>query len=140
MYALGRFQCQYIKSLFRLYTRQHNSISIREYFTNATSSIVLAGHPGYLLNDTFRDPTSDALQRFTNIATIIGDKEYSVIYYSPAETYPIYNTIYLQMIKSFEVIPQHKPYRECLVEYIKKEFLSSSVSESEIIIPWCKIF
>jgi hypothetical protein len=61
---------------------------------NTTNNIVLAGHPGYLLNGTFRDPTSDALQKFTNIGTIIGDKEYSVIYYSPAETYPVYRTIY----------------------------------------------
>ena len=73
---------------------------------NTTNNIVVAGHPGYLLNGTFRDPTSDALQRFTNIGTIIGDKVYSIIYYSSAETYPIYNTIYLQMIKSFEVVPQ----------------------------------
>ena len=74
---------------------------------NTTNNIVLAGHPGYLLNGTFRDPTSDALQRFTNIGTIIGDKVYSIIYYSPAETYPVYRTIYDQMIKSFEVIPQN---------------------------------
>jgi protoporphyrinogen oxidase len=51
-------------------------------------------------------PTSDALQRFTNIGTIIGDKVYSIIYYSPAETYPVYRTIYDQMVKSFEVVPQ----------------------------------
>ena len=73
---------------------------------NTTNNIVVAGHPGYLLNGTFRDPTSDALQMFTNIGTIIGDKVYSVIYYSPAETYPIYNMKYLQMVKSFEVVPQ----------------------------------
>jgi hypothetical protein len=59
-----------------------------------------------LLNGTFR-ATFDVLQRFTNIGTIIGDKVYSIIYYSPAETYPAYNTIYHQMIKSFEVIPQN---------------------------------
>jgi hypothetical protein len=58
------------------------------------------------LNGTFRDPTSDALQRFTNIGTVIGDKVYSMIYYSPAETYPVYRMIYDQMVKSFEVIPQ----------------------------------
>jgi hypothetical protein len=58
-----------------------------------------------LLNDTFGDPISDALQRFTNIGTIIGDKVYSIIYYSPA--YPVYRAIYDQMIKSFEVIPQN---------------------------------
>jgi len=75
------------------------------FIQNTTNNIVLAGHPGYLLNGTFKDPTSDALQKFTNIGTIIGDKVYSIIYYSPAETYPVYNTIYLHMIKSFEVIP-----------------------------------
>jgi len=52
---------------------------------NTINNIVLAGHPGYLLNGTFRDPTSDAIQRSTNIGTIIGDKVYSVIYYSPVE-------------------------------------------------------
>jgi hypothetical protein len=31
---------------------------------NTTNNIVLAGHPGYLLNGTFRDPSSDALQSF----------------------------------------------------------------------------
>ena len=28
----------------------------------STNNIVLAGHPGYLFNGTFKDPTSDALQ------------------------------------------------------------------------------
>jgi hypothetical protein len=65
-----------------------------------TGNVVLTGHPGCLLNDTFRDPTSDALQKFTNIGTIIGYKVYSIIYYSP-----VYNTICLQIIKSFDVIP-----------------------------------
>jgi hypothetical protein len=46
--------------------------------------------------------------RFTNIGTIIGDKVYSVIYYSPAERYSAYNTIYGQMIDSFEVLPSPK--------------------------------
>ena len=73
---------------------------------NTTSNVVLAGHPGYLLNGTFRDPTSDALQRFTNIGTIIGDKAYSVIYYSPAYAYSVYLPTFTQMIKSFEAIPQ----------------------------------
>jgi hypothetical protein len=77
-----------------------------KFIQNTTNNIVVAGHPGYLLNGTFKDPPSDALQRFTNIGTIVGDKVYSVIYYSPAETYPVYRAIYDQMIKSFEVIPQ----------------------------------
>jgi hypothetical protein len=38
---------------------------------NTTNNIALAGYPGYL---SFRDPASDALQRFTNIGAIIGDK------------------------------------------------------------------
>jgi len=75
-------------------------------FNQNTTNNIVAGHPGYLLNGTFRDPSSDALQRFTNIGTIIGDKVYSIIYYSPAETYPVYRTIYDQMIKSFEVVLQ----------------------------------
>ena len=78
---------------------------------NTTNNIVLAGHPGYLLNGTFRDPVSGALQEFTNIRTTIGDKAYSVIYYSPVQTYPIYSSIYGQMIKSFEVIPTNPGMR-----------------------------
>jgi hypothetical protein len=74
---------------------------------NTTNNIILAGHPAYLLNGTFRDPTSDAMQRFTNIGMVIGDKVYSIIYYSPADTYPVSRTIYDQMIKSFQVIPQN---------------------------------
>jgi hypothetical protein len=71
---------------------------------DTTDNIVVAGHPGYLLNGTFRNPTSDALQRFTNIGTMIEGKEYSVIYYSAAETYPVHSKTYLHMIKSFEVM------------------------------------
>lgn len=62
---------------------------------------------------TFRNPTSEALQRFTvrftttNIRTDIGDKVYSVIYYSHAKTYPDYNTICNQMINLFEVVPSN---------------------------------
>jgi hypothetical protein len=81
------------------------------FMQNTTYSIILAGHPGYLLNGTFRDPTSDALQRFTNIGMVIGDKVYSIIYYSPAETYPVYRTVYDQMIKSFEIRSHLAPYK-----------------------------
>jgi hypothetical protein len=77
-----------------------------KFTQNTTNNIVLAGHPGYLLSGTYRDPTSDALQKFTNVGTIIGDKAYSVIYYSPAYTYPVYLPTFTQIIKSFEVIPQ----------------------------------
>ena len=96
---------QYLNSLMRGDTADYKDFPDIRFTNNTTSNIVLAGHPGYLLNGTFRNPTSDALQRFTNTGTIIGGREYSVIYYSPAETYPAYNTIYDQMIKSFEVIP-----------------------------------
>jgi tetratricopeptide (TPR) repeat protein len=98
---------QYLNSLMLGDKTDYKDFPDIRFSQNTTSNIVLAGHPGYLLNGTFRDPTSDALQRFTNIGTIIGDKVYSIIYYSPAETYPVYRTIYDQMIKSFEVISQN---------------------------------
>jgi hypothetical protein len=98
---------QYLNGVMRGDLADYRDFPDIRFTQNTTNNIVLAGHPGYLLNGTFRDPTSDVLQRFTNIGTIIGDKEYSVIYYSPAETYPDYNTIYDQMIKSFEVMPGH---------------------------------
>jgi len=98
---------QYLNSLMLGDAADYKAFPDIRFSQNTTNNIVLAGHPGYLLNGTFRDPTSDALQRFTNIGTIIGDKVYSIIYYSPAETYPVYNTVYDQMIKSFEVIPQN---------------------------------
>jgi hypothetical protein len=76
-----------------------------EFTNNTISNVELAGHPGFLLNGTFRDPTFRALQEFTNIGTIIGHKAYSVIYYSPIQTYPVYITTFSQMIASFEIIP-----------------------------------
>jgi hypothetical protein len=97
---------KYLNSLMLGDAADYKDFPDIRFSQNTTNNIVLAGHPGYLLNGTFTDPTSDALQKFTNIGTIIGDKVYSVIYYSSAETFPIYNTIYLQMIKSFEVVPQ----------------------------------
>jgi tetratricopeptide (TPR) repeat protein len=97
---------QYLNSLILGDSADYKGFPDIRFNQNTTNNIILAGHPGYLLNGTFRDPSSDTLQRFTNIGTIIGDKLYSIIYYSPAETYPVYNTIYDQMIKSFEVIPQ----------------------------------
>jgi hypothetical protein len=98
---------QYLNSLILGDAADYKDFPDIRFNQNTTNNIVLAGHPGYLLNGTYRDPTSDVLQRFTNIGTIIGDKVYSIIYYSPAETYPVYRTIYLHMIKSFEVIPQN---------------------------------
>jgi hypothetical protein len=99
-------QDQYLNSLMRGDAADHKDFPDIRFTQNTTNTILLAGHPGYLLNGTFKDPTSGVLQRFTNIGTIIGDKGYSVIYYSPAETYPVYSTIYLQLIKSFKVVPQ----------------------------------
>ncbi|MFZ0512469.1 MAG: hypothetical protein WAM14_12750, partial [Candidatus Nitrosopolaris sp.] len=98
---------QYLSNVMRSDVADYKDFPDIRFNQNTTNNIVLAGHPGYLLNGTFRDPISDALQRFTNIGTIIGDKVYSIIYYSPAETYPVYRTTYDQMIKSFEVIPQN---------------------------------
>ena len=105
-----------------------------KFSQNTTNNIVLAGHSGYLLNGTFRDPTSDVLQRFTNIGTIIGGREYSVIYYSPAETYPAYNTIYDQMIKSFEVIPQ----KSIPVNANPTSNTTNLVSDVRVISPQCQ--
>jgi hypothetical protein len=98
---------QYLNSLMLGDAADYKAFPDIRFNQNTTNNIVVAGHPGYLLNGTFRDPTSDAVQRFTNIGTIIGDKVYSVIYYSSAETYPVYRAIYLHMIKSFDVIPQN---------------------------------
>ncbi|MGC2573353.1 MAG: tetratricopeptide repeat protein [Candidatus Nitrosopolaris sp.] len=98
---------QYLNSLILGDAADYKAFPDIRFNQNTTNDIVLAGHPGYLLNGTFRDPTSDALQRFTNVGTIIGNKLYALIYYSPAETYSVYRTIYDQMIKSFEVIPQN---------------------------------
>jgi tetratricopeptide (TPR) repeat protein len=102
---------QYLNSLMLGDAADYKAFPDIRFSQNTTNNIVLAGHPGYLLNGTFRDPTTDALQRFTNIGTVIGDKVYSIIYYSPAETYQVYNTIYLQMIKSFEVRPHLTSYQ-----------------------------
>jgi hypothetical protein len=80
-----------------------------KFTIHTTSNVVLAGHPGFLLVGTFNEPTSGALEGFTNIGTIIGDKAYSIQYYSPEQTYPVYRTTYSQMIKSFGVIsPQNQ--------------------------------
>jgi hypothetical protein len=104
---------QYLNSLMLWDKADYKDFPDIRFSQNTTNNIVLAGHPGYLLNGTFRDPTTDALQRFTNIGTIIGDKVYSIIYYSPAGIYPVYRTIYDQMIHSFEVVssqfhPSHR--------------------------------
>ena len=87
-----------------------------KFTTHTTSNVVLAGHPGFLLAGTFkRDPTSGVLEGFSNIGTIIGDKVYSIHYYSPEQTYPVYRTTYSQMIRSFQLIPTYicPPYIMC---------------------------
>ncbi|MGB6532101.1 MAG: HNH endonuclease signature motif containing protein, partial [Candidatus Nitrosopolaris sp.] len=96
---------QYLNSLMRGDAADYKDFPEIRFTNNTTDNIVLAGYPGYLLNGTFRDPTSHSLRGFTNIGTIIGDKAYSVIYYSPAQAYPVYSTTYSQMIGSFEVVP-----------------------------------
>jgi hypothetical protein len=99
---------QFFNNLMNWYASDYVDFQDIKFNQNTTNNIFVAGHHGYLLNGTFRDPTSDALQRFTDIGTIIGDKVYSIIYNSPAETYADYSPIYLHMIKSFEVVPQKK--------------------------------
>ena len=133
---------QYLNSLMLGDAADYKDFPDIRFNQNTTNNIVLAGHPGYLLNGTFRDPTSDALQRFTNIGTIIGDKVYSIIYYSPAETYPVYKTIYLQMIKSFEVIPQNSSTAISVSTYENRNYgiliqypSDWSIQESKCI--WC---
>lgn len=84
---------QYLNSVMHAYK---DFLDIK-FNQNTTNNIVLSGHPGYLLNGTFRYSGIPVLQKLTNIGTIIGDKAYSVIYYSPAYTYPVYNMLYLQM-------------------------------------------
>ena len=96
---------QYLNGVMRGDVANYKDFPDIKFTDSTTSNIVLAGHPGFFLNGTFRDPTSGVLDRFTNIGTIIADKAYSAIYYSPAQTYPDYRTAYGQMIGSFEVIP-----------------------------------
>jgi tetratricopeptide (TPR) repeat protein len=98
---------QYLnKVMSRDVSARYSSYPDIRFSQNTTNNIVLAGHPGYMLNGTYRDSTSDALQKFTNIGTTIGDKAYFLIYNSPAYTYPVYLPTFTQIIKSFEVIPQ----------------------------------
>jgi hypothetical protein len=113
---------QYLNSLMLGDAADYKDFPDIRFSQNTTNNVVLAGYPGYLLNGTFRDPTSDALQKFTNMGTIIGDKVYSVIYYSPAETYPVYNAIYDQMIKSFEVIPQNSSTATSVLTYQNRNY------------------
>jgi hypothetical protein len=54
-----------------------------------------------------RNPSSNALEWFSNTGTIIGNKVYSILYYSPEKTYPVYHPTYLHMIRSFELIPPY---------------------------------
>jgi hypothetical protein len=128
---------QYLNSLMLGDAADYKAFPDIRFSQNTTNNIVLAGHPGYLLNGTFRDPTTDALQRFTNIGTVIGDKVYSIIYYSPAETYQVYNTIYLQMIKSFEVRPHLTSYQNTTygiqIKYPSDWSVQESRSSGELI-------
>ena len=79
-----------------------------KFTIHTTNNVTLAGHPGYLLAGTFkRNPSSNALEWFSNIGTIIGNKVYSIVYFSPEQTYPVYHPTYLQMIRSLELIPPY---------------------------------
>ncbi|MGC2572658.1 MAG: hypothetical protein WA364_14190, partial [Candidatus Nitrosopolaris sp.] len=87
-----------------------------KFTIHTTNNVTLAGHPGFLLSGTFkRNPSSNALEWFSNIGTIIGNKVYSILYYSPEKTYPVYHPTYLQMIRSFALIPPYMcpPYIVC---------------------------
>jgi hypothetical protein len=52
---------------------------------------------------------NEHLKKLIGQLTIANDtfQVYSIIYYSPAYTYPVYLPTFSQMIKSFEVIPQN---------------------------------
>jgi hypothetical protein len=79
-----------------------------KFTIHTTNNVTMAGHPGFLLAGTFkRNPSSNALEWFSNIGTIIGNKVYSIIYYSAEKTYPLYYPTYLQMIRSFALIPPY---------------------------------
>jgi hypothetical protein len=87
-----------------------------KFTIHTTNNVTLANHPGFLLSGTFkRNPSSNALEWFSNIGTIIGNKVYSILYYSPEKTYPVYHPTYLQMIRSFALIPPYMcpPYIVC---------------------------
>jgi hypothetical protein len=79
-----------------------------KFTIHTTNNVTLANHPGFLLSGTFkRNSSSNALEWFSNIGTIIGNKVYSILYYSPEKTYPVYHPTYLQMIRSFELTPPY---------------------------------
>lgn len=87
-----------------------------KFTIHTTSNVTLAAHSGFLLAGTFkRDPTSNVLESFSNIGTIIGNKVYSIQYYSTEQTYPVYRSIYNQMIRSFGLTPAYicPPYIMC---------------------------
>ena len=105
-----------------------------KFTVHTTNNVTLAGHPGYLLAGTFkRNPSSNALEWFSNIGTIIGNKVYSILYYSPEKTYPVYHPTYLQMIRSFALIPPYMcpPYIVCypITPWIDNDFGSKVLRE-----------
>ncbi len=55
---------QYLNSLIQGDAADYKDFPDIRFNQNTTNNIVLAGHPGYLLNGTVRDPTTDELQRF----------------------------------------------------------------------------
>jgi hypothetical protein len=60
---------QYLNSLIRGDAADYKDFPDIKFSINTTSNVVLAGHPGFFLAGTFRDPTSDELQKFINIGT-----------------------------------------------------------------------
>jgi hypothetical protein len=56
------------------------------------------------LGGTFKHPTPNVLEEFSNSVIIIGCKAHSFQYYFPEQTYPVYRMTCSKMIKSFEVI------------------------------------
>ncbi len=95
---------QYLNRLMQEDVKQPNI----KFTNHTTNNVVLAGHPGYLLAGTFkRDPTSGVLEGFSNLGTIIGNKAYSIQYYSPVQTFPVYRMIYNQMVRTFALIPPY---------------------------------
>ena len=71
---MQKAKSQSLNSLILGDTADYKDFPDMRFTLNTTNNIALAGYPGYLLNGTFRDPTSEALQRFTNIGAIIGDR------------------------------------------------------------------
>lgn len=58
---------QYLNSLMRGDVADSKDFPDIGFTTNTTGNVVLAIHPGFLLNGTFRDPASDAQNYSDNV-------------------------------------------------------------------------